>query len=184
MKAVVTVPENKSLRRGVFPGSFNPLTVAHLEIARSALDVADLDEVHLVMSEVALDKPTPPGPPFAERVEILIADCSEFPWLSVATTTAQLIVDIARGYDAVIMGGDKWEQVNDPAYYGSTDKRDAALRDLPEVFVAERDGSIIEGAQILETDPSIRHISSTVARDGKRDLMAPHARKRWRQKGD
>ena len=33
-------------------------------------------------------------------------------------TDAQLIVDIARDYDVVVMGADKWAQVRDAAWYG------------------------------------------------------------------
>ena len=47
---------------------------------------------------------------------LLEADAAEFEWLFVLTTEKQLIVDIAQGYDIVIMGADKWHQVNDAAY--------------------------------------------------------------------
>ena len=39
------------------------------------------------------------------------------PWLGVIVTDAQLITDIAAGYDVVVMGADKWAQVRDPAWY-------------------------------------------------------------------
>ena len=39
------------------------------------------------------------------------------PELGVVVTDAQLIADIAAGYDVVVMGADKWAQVNDPAWY-------------------------------------------------------------------
>ena len=56
-------------------------------------------------------------------------------------TDAQLITDIAAGYDVVVMGADKWAQVRDPAWYdGSTAARDAALARLARVLVAPRPG--------------------------------------------
>ena len=56
------------------------------------------------------------------------------PWLGVAVTDKRLIADVAAGYDAVIMGTDKWIQVCDPAWYGgSLEARDEALaRSIPD----------------------------------------------------
>jgi cytidyltransferase-like protein len=167
-------------RRGVFPGSFNPLTIAHLEIARRAREEHRLDEVHLVVSTVALDKPTPPGPSFDERVMLLEADAAELDWLFVGTTARQLIVDIAEGYDIVIMGADKWHQVNDASYYESAHERDAALARLPQVAVAPRDGLAAPDALTMQTPTELHGVSSTLARRGRRELMAPHAAANWR----
>lgn len=166
-------------RRGVFPGSFNPLTIAHLEIASRALAECDLHEVHLVVSKVALDKAEPEGPSFAERISLLEADAAEFDWLVVTTTGEQLIADIAAGYDVVIMGADKWHQVNDVGYYDDEADRDAALARLPEVVVAPRSGSEAPAELKLETAMVIRDVSSTAARAGDRSLMAPHAAAKW-----
>jgi hypothetical protein len=166
-------------RRGVFPGSFNPLTVAHLEIARLAREHHELDEVHLTVSTVALDKPTPPGPPVAERVALIAADAAVHAWLSVHTTEAQLIVDIAVGYDVVIMGADKWEQVNDVRYYDDAVARDEAVAALPDVVVATRDGAVAPADHALATPHALRSMSSSAARAGDRSQMAPIARERW-----
>ena len=153
--------------------------MAHLEIARRAREDHDLDEIHLVVSEVALDKPAPPGPPFAERIRLLQADAAEFDWLLISTTTKKLIVDIASGYDVVIMGADKWRQVNDPRYYGSAADRDDAVDRLPQVVVAPRTGDAVPDDLRLDTSAEIHDVSSTRARDGDRSLMAPHAAKGW-----
>ena len=163
----------------MFPGSFNPLTVAHLEVARRAREAHGLDEVHLVVSEVALDKPTPPGPSFTERISLLEADAAEFDWLQIATTDKQLIVDIAAGFDVVIMGADKWRQVNDVRYYASEAHRDDAVERLPEVVVAPRSGDHVPDDLRLETSAEIHDISSTRARAGDRTVMAPHAAAKW-----
>ncbi len=166
-------------RRGAFPGSFNPLTIAHLELSQRARDDHDLDEVHLIVSEVALDKPSPPGPPFAERIAILEADAAEYDWLHVATTDQKLIVDIAQGFDVVIMGADKWHQVNDVKYYADSTERDDAVARLPQVVVAARTGTTVPDEFLLETDDSFHDVSSTAARSGDRDTMAPQAALRW-----
>lgn len=171
-------------RRGVFPGSFNPLTIAHLEIARLARDTHELREVVLVVSTVALDKPTPPGPPLMERIEMIRADIATYPWLTVELSELQLIADLAEGFDVVIMGADKWEQLHDVRYYGSDTAMHEALQRLPDVAVAPRAGTEVEGAFVLETDVEFHSMSSTDARAGDRGLMAPHAAKHWDDAAD
>ncbi len=167
-------------RRGVFPGSFNPLTIAHLEIAELARTRHELDEVHFVVSTIALDKPTPPGPSLSERVGLIEADLAAHPHFEVRVTDRQLIADIAEGYDVVIMGADKWAQVNDERYYDSPADRDAAVARLPEIAVATRDGAPAPEELRLETPAELREVSSTAARDGRRDLMAPEAARDWK----
>jgi GNAT superfamily N-acetyltransferase len=166
-------------RRGVFPGSFNPLTIAHLAIVRQARAEHDLDEVDLVVSAVALDKPTPPGPPLDKRISLIEDDLANEPWLSVTTTDLQLIVDIAEGYDVVIMGADKWQQVNDVRYYGSSAERDDAVARLPQVVVAPRTGNAAPEELRLDTAPDLHDVSSTEARAGDRSIMAPSAATGW-----
>lgn len=153
--------------------------MAHLEIAHRARDLHRLDEVHLTISRVALDKPDPEGPTFDERIGIIEADAAHHDWLMVAVTDAQLIVDIAAGFDVVIMGADKWEQVNDPRYYPGTGARDEAVRRLPTVVVAERDGSVAPAEHALGLPAHLRQVSSTAARAGDRAQMAPEAQRRW-----
>ena len=44
------------MRVGVFPGSFDPLTTAHLAIADAAIEACRLDHLDLTISTVALAK--------------------------------------------------------------------------------------------------------------------------------
>lgn len=167
-------------RRGVFPGSFNPLTIAHLEIAHLARRAHDLDEIHLVVSLAALGKPDPPGPALTDRIILIEADLELYDWLFVSSTELQLIADISDGYDVVIMGADKWEQVNDERYYESADARDAAIARLPRVAVARRTGAAVPDEHLLDSPESLWTVSSTEARAGNRALMAPKAAEQWR----
>ena len=171
-----------SKRRGVFPGSFNPLTVAHLAIAEQARQHHQLDAIELVVSEVALDKPTPPGPSLTERISLIEADLADTPWLSARTTEHKLIADIAAGYDAVIMGVDKWVQVNDPSYYPTEADRDTAVASLPTVIVADRGGIEAPEDLRLKTNTAYHDVSSTAARNGNRSMMAPHAAEHWQDR--
>jgi hypothetical protein len=156
---------------GCYPGSFNPPTVAHLAVAEAAVTAARLDRLDLVVSRVALGKEHLPGSTLADRVAVLEAVAASRPWLGVAVTDARLITDIARSYDAVVMGADKWRQVNDPAWYADEAQRDAAVAGLPLVLVAPRGDDRPEGVRLLDVDEVHRHVNATDVRGG-----ADHAR--------
>ena len=162
-------------RAGAFPGTFNPPTVAHLAIAEAARAAHDLERIDLVLSRAPIGKEHVVVPPFEDRLTVLARIAERFDWLHVVVTDHRLIVDIASGYDLVIMGADKWQQVNDPQFYdGSPQQRDAALRRLPAVALFEREGFDVEAT--VELDPALRGVSSTLAREGAHHLMAPEAR--------
>ncbi len=165
---------------GVFPGSFDPLTVAHLAIAEAAVRQAGLERLDFAISRVALAKDAQARLSVHDRIGALHRARDHRIWMSYTVTDDQLIADIARGYDAVVMGADKWAQVRDPRWYGSdTAARDAAVAVLPRVLVAPRPGYEIVGAEMLELDPALAGVSSTRAWDaGEHHLIAPGARRR------
>jgi predicted RNA-binding protein with PIN domain len=104
------------------------------------------------------------------------------PDLAVVVTDAQLVADIASGYDAVVMGADKWAQVNDEHWYDSAAARDAAVDRLPLVLVAPRSGYDVtadgERVRLLDVDAGLGDISSSAARAGAHHLVAGAARRR------
>jgi predicted RNA-binding protein with PIN domain len=166
-------------RAGVYPGSFDPLTVAHVAIAEAALQRASLDRIDLVISRSALGKEDRAHSSVEARLDAIGRAARVRPWLHGAETHAQLITDIARGYDAVVMGSDKWAQVRDPAWYGGdASARDAAVDALPRVLVVPRPGFHADGAEALAIDPALAHVSSTRARAGEHHLRAPGTRRR------
>jgi hypothetical protein len=163
---------------GCYPGSFNPPTVAHLAIAEAAVRQGGLDRLDLVLSRVALGKEEVVVPTVDERREVLEAVAASRPWLAVTTTEARLIADVAGGYDAVVMGADKWAQVIDPAWYGgSVAARDAAVARLPRVLVAPRGGVHPTGVELLDLPAGLHEVSATAVRTaGARDWLLPEAR--------
>ena len=126
--------------RGVFPGSFNPPTVAHLAIATAAREQYELETVHLVVSRRALAKEGVEHPHFDDRVDVIRRSVEALRWLDVVVTEAQLLVDIARGYDLLIIGADKWSQIQEPHWYGTPAARDRALAGLPPTAIVPRRG--------------------------------------------
>jgi Cytidylyltransferase-like len=180
---------------GAYPGTFNPPTVAHLAIAEAAWRQGGLDRVDLVLSRSPLGK-DPSVPSFQHRLEVLEAVAASRPWLVVTVTDKRLIADVAAGYDAVIMGTDKWVQVCDPAWYGgSIESRDAAVARLPRLFIVERplvelpivELPIVERPEFdavpappdtafrLVVDEGHAGVSSSQARTGRSEWMLPEA---------
>ena len=128
-------------RLGVYPGSFNPPTDAHHEIALTAREHHGLHRVDFAVSTVTLGKESVMRPPFEERLAVIEASIADVDGLGLIVTEHQLIADIAGGYDVVVMGADKWAQVNDLAWYPDHAARDAALAALPALALAPRPAS-------------------------------------------
>jgi hypothetical protein len=169
------------VRIGCYPGSFNPPTLAHLAIAEAAVARCGLDRVDLVVSRVALAKEHVVVPALDERVAVLRAVVgARSSWLGLVVTDDQLLVDVARGYDVLVLGADKWGQVLDPAFYGGSEAaRDEAVAALPALAVAPRPGhehvELPAGAVLLDLPLELQRASSTAARGGRHDWMAPEA---------
>ncbi|MEM7337378.1 MAG: hypothetical protein AAF467_01955 [Actinomycetota bacterium] len=165
-------------RTGVYPGSFNPPTTAHVAIAAAARDQFELDQVVLATSAEVLGKHRVQRPIFAHRWQVLEAVAAEHDWLDAAVTDKRLVAEIAEGYDVVIMGADKWLQIHELQWYDDDPAvRDATLAQLPEVAVAPRPPLEVEPEVLLRLpDEVVDGVSSTAARAGQTDLMAAPAR--------
>jgi hypothetical protein len=169
------------MRTGAYPGTFDPPTVAHLAVAEAALKQGGLGAVHLVVSRRPLGK-DPSVPSFEDRLGVLEQVAVSRPWLEVRVTEKRLIADVAAGYDAVVMGMDKWRQVLDPAWYGgSKGARDAAVAALPAVLLAGRHGIDPAPAppgihvRVLRVHPAHGPVSSTLVRAGRAEWMLEEA---------
>jgi nicotinate-nucleotide adenylyltransferase len=168
---------------GVYPGSFNPPTVAHLAIAEAAVRQCGLDRVDLVLSRHALGKAAVGLAGLDRRLAVLEAIASTRPWLAVAVTDDQLVADIAAGYDVVVLGADKWAQVADPAWYGDDPaRRDDAVAALPRLALAPRSGGAVPhlapptGTVHLDLPAHLHVVSATGVREGRREWLAEEAR--------
>lgn len=163
------------LRRAVFPGSFDPLTVAHLAIADAVRHQLAVDTVDLVISHVALGKEDRASA-VQDRVDAIRGFREHRPWLDATATRAQLLVDIAHGYDVLVLGADKWHQIHDVRFYGGSRRaRDEALSRLPAVAIAPRAGSDVpagDRVQLLRLPAEHREVSSTAVRAGREHWRA------------
>lgn len=166
-------------RVGVYPGSFDPPTIAHLGIAVMARRAAGLDRIELHISRTALAKEDADHAPFDMRIAVIEASIGHLPWLALVVTEKQLIVDIADGYDAVILGADKYHQIREPRFYADEAERDAAMAALPLVVGPNRPGAppLPDSALVLALPPKLAAVSSSEARETRPDWMTPPARK-------
>jgi len=82
-------------RVGILPAAFNPITNAHLEMARQAVRQYALDEVLLLLPRVFPHKKYA-GASFEQRLEVLKAAVAEENRFSIGSTDKGLFIDIAR----------------------------------------------------------------------------------------
>ena len=159
-------------RIAVFPGSFNPPTVAHLAVAEAAL--TQVDEVLFVLPKVFPHKDFS-GVGFDGRLQLLLRATNQ-PGFSVASTNGGLFHDIARELRPhcaeaslhFLCGRDAAERIVNWDY----GVPDALLRMFAEfsLLVAARDGHYAPPAAHagaianLEMERDYREISATEVR--------------------
>jgi nicotinic acid mononucleotide adenylyltransferase len=158
---------------GCYPGSFNPATIAHVAIAEAAWQQCGLERVDLVLSGSALGKESVDGPTAAQRADSLRALLVGRPWIGVVTTEAQLLAEIAANYDVLVMGADKWGQINEDTWYESAEHRRAALGSLPRLAIAPRPPHPVpDHAVTLQISRQLWGVSSTGVRSGRAEWKA------------
>jgi nicotinate-nucleotide adenylyltransferase len=137
--------DREPARLGILPGSFNPVTVAHIALARAALQ--HVNEVVFVLPRVFPHK-TYSGASFAERVEMLRDAVSDEPAFSIAAADGGLFIEIARECRdvygngtrlAFLCGRDAAERIVGWDY-GRPDAVPEMLREF-DLLVAGRDGA-------------------------------------------
>jgi len=166
---------------GVYPGTFDPLTVAHLAVADAAVAHLDLVRLDLAISVEALGKEHLDATSVERRVDEVLSAIGDRPRLAVVVVEARLIADVAEGYDAVVMGADKWAQVVDPSWYHDDPlARDRAVARLPRVAVAPRIGHVVPAGLLLPVPERFGHISATEVRAGRTEWAAGRVHERSR----
>jgi nicotinate-nucleotide adenylyltransferase len=162
-------------RVGVLAGAFNPVTVAHLALARAAL--SQVAEVVFVLPKVFPHKPYH-GAPFAKRVEMLRASIHNEPAFSIAAADGGLFLEIAAecrqayGEDVrltFLCGRDAAERTLNWDY-GDPDAVTSMLRQF-DLLVAARGGNLVtvpdyrHCVEILPLNGEFDHVSSTEVRE-------------------
>jgi nicotinic acid mononucleotide adenylyltransferase len=158
----VFYPENVSpfRRVGILCGSFNPLTLAHTELAGQAQETYRLDCVFFTLAKVTVDKERVTGLSLEDRLLLLSLYAKGHDSSGVALVNRGLYVDQAQAFRSrlgayvelqFIVGMDKLVQILDPKYYQD---REAALQQLfalSSLIVANRgDMAEAEFEQLLD----------------------------------
>lgn len=164
--------------RACYPGTFNPPTIAHLAVAHMASEQLGVDQVVFVVSLQTLGKDETALPAPAHRAELLKSLTERHGnRFDVEVSPASLLVDIAAGYDWVIVGADKWEQINELQWYGyEAQRRDEAIAALPNIAIVPRPPFAVpdhrEGRVVLRIADRFSDVSSTAVRGGRHDWRA------------
>ena len=168
----------------MYPGSFDPPTIAHVHLAETAIAQLGLDRVDFAISSQTLGKDDSRLAPIDDRVAELTAISSDNTRIGVITTRHSLVADIAEGYEVIILGADKWHQVLDPVWYADSNARNEALQRLPLVALAARPPWTMPGEDpaadppagvdvvVLDTVPSHHPVSATDVRAGREEWRA------------
>jgi nicotinate-nucleotide adenylyltransferase len=168
-------PAGGAPRVGILAGAFNPVTVAHVALARASL--SQVGEVVFVLPKTFPHKPYH-GAPFAQRVQMLQAALADEPAFSIAAADGGLFVEIAAecrqvyGEDArltFLCGRDAAERILNWDY-GDPETVHKMFRQF-DLLVAARRGEfeIVANARhsvgMLALDGDFDHVSSTEVRD-------------------
>jgi nicotinate-nucleotide adenylyltransferase len=86
-------------RLGIFPGAFNPVTRAHLAVARAARDQYELDQVIFLLPRNFPHKEYE-GTTLEQRVMLLQAAAADDAKLAIASSQGGLFIEIAREFRA------------------------------------------------------------------------------------
>jgi nicotinamide-nucleotide adenylyltransferase len=160
-----------ALRVGVFAGSFNPLTRAHVALANAARRAAGLDALVWACAAASVDKEQVERAALVDRLAQMRAFVAGRRGEALVLLNRGLYVDEARTIRALlapsaeltlIVGYDKIVQIFDPKYYAD---RDAALRklfSLARLLVAPRAGEGPEALAALLAQPENRPFAAHV----------------------
>lgn len=141
---------------GVFSGSFNPLTLAHLKIIELAEEKIDLKEVLLLLAKANVDKNVF-GATLPQRLKVLKRYAQEKNNLSVAVSSHGRFIDKVTALSSLypsdtqfyfIIGYDTLVRIFDSKYYTDMNKEVGNLFAQSEFIVANRG---IHGIKAIET---------------------------------
>ncbi|MBI3302896.1 MAG: hypothetical protein HYZ72_12595 [Deltaproteobacteria bacterium] len=134
-------------RVGILCGSFNPLTLAHTELAERACAAYQLDRVFFTLAKVTVDKERVTGLGLEDRLLLLSLYAQRHAHLGVALVNRGLYFEQAQAFRALlgeqaelnfVVGMDKLMQILDPRYYQNRDVALHQLFALASLIVANR----------------------------------------------
>ncbi len=145
-----SLPRQPFSRLGVLCGSFNPLTLAHIELATRAAEEFRLDQVLFTIAKVTVGKEKVTGMTVEDRLMLLLLCSRKFLSLGVSIVNRGLYFQQAQAFRSsidgnvksnelfFIIGMDKLIQILDPSYYVDRTAALGQLFDKTTLVVANR----------------------------------------------
>ncbi len=156
---------------GIFSGSFNPLTVAHIKMVEEARERFQLDELLLLLAKANVDKDIF-GWPLAGRILTLKRYAENQNDVSVGISSHGRYIDKVTALKAVypaeteyhfIIGYDTLVRIFDPKYYADVHAELQHLFSQCRFIVANRDHVDIETIKQFLAQPKLQPYSLSVA---------------------
>ena len=156
---------------GIFSGSFNPLTVAHIKMVEEARERFQLDELLLLLAKANVDKDVF-GWPLAGRILTLKRYAEEQNDVSIGISSHGRYIDKVMALKAVypaetashfIVGYDTLVRIFDPKYYTDVQIELQHLFSQCSFIVANRDDADIETIKQFLDQPILQPYSASVA---------------------
>ncbi len=157
---------------GIFSGSFNPLTNAHVRMIEDTLTAYQLDEVLLLLAKGNVDKNIF-GLPLAARLVTLKKYATDHQKFSVGVSSHGRYIDKVTALAAVfpsgtefhfIVGYDTFVRIFDPKYYTNFHAELQELFISARLIVANRAEADIETIETFMAQPEIHRYTSYVSR--------------------
>lgn len=148
---------------GIFSGSFNPLTIAHIKLVEEACQQYHLDEILLLLAKSNVDKDVY-GLPLAGRMLILKAYAETQPNISIGVSSHGRYIDKVSALKSIypsqtdfsfIVGYDTLVRIFDPKYYKNLHEELQHLFSQCRFIAANREGADIGAIQQFLSQTSI-----------------------------
>lgn len=157
-------------RLGIFSGSFNPLTVAHIKMIEAAQKNYDLDEILLILARANVDKGVF-GLSLADRLLMLKEYTANREGFSVAACSHGKFIEKIEAlkpaypsgtHFSFIVGYDTFIRLFDPKYYTDLHSALEALFDQCRFIVANRQDYDADAVKRVMTAPDYRRYAGGI----------------------
>ena len=157
-------------RLGIFSGSFNPLTVAHIKMIEAAQEQYDLDEILLILARANVDKGVF-GLSLADRLLMLKEYTANQETFSVAACSHGKFIEKIEAlkpaypsgtHFSFIVGYDTFIRLFDPKYYTDLHGALEALFDQCRFIVANRHEYDGDSVRRVMTAPDYRRYAGGI----------------------
>ena len=166
-------PQNfqQTKKLGIFSGSFNPLTLAHIKMMEDTVAEYRLDELLLLLAKANVDKPVF-GLPLAARLLTLKKYAENRPRISVGASSHGRYIDKVTALKTLfsldtefnfIVGYDTLVRIFDPKYYTDFHAELQALFASARIIVANRAEADMKTIETLMAQPETSRYASYVS---------------------